>query len=354
MGELALDQRFAISSPREDLDDPYDGGASRSHRTFWADDPLPEWVHIDLLLAADSPRQKGEEAEHIRTLASMEVKLPPIIVHRSTMRVIDGMHRLGAARLRGDEKIEVRFFDGTEQEAFVLAVETNIAHGLPLSRADRTRAAQRIIASHPNWSDRAVAAAAGLGARTVGNVRQQLQAGSEIKARVGRDGRVRPLDHTEGRVRASEVIRRRPEASLREIARDAGVSPSTARDVRQRIQRGEDPVHPARTTANCRPELPPNTAAGADSPAESGLASMLRGLKSDPSLRLTESGRSLLRWIFSRAIRLDEWRDVAGNVPPHCNYILADVARQCAEEWLQIANDLEMRLGQPANSGASR
>jgi DNA-binding MarR family transcriptional regulator len=171
---------------------------------------------------------------------------------------------------------------------------------------------------------------------------------------VGRDGRVRPLDHTEGRVRASEVIRRRPEASLREIARDAGVSPSTARDVRQRIQRGEDPVHPARTTANCRPELPPNMAAGADSPAESCLASLLRGLKSDPSLRLTESGRSLLRWIFSRAIRLDEWRDVAGNVPPHCNYILADVARQCAEEWLQIANDLEMRLGQPANSGASR
>jgi ParB-like chromosome segregation protein Spo0J len=336
-----LDQRYAFSLPTESLYDPHvDGESEVRHHLLDASSP-PELVLVALLLPADSPRQKGENIEHTRMLASMEVKLPPIVVHRSTMRVIDGMHRLGAARMRGDEKIEVRFFDGSDHEAFVLAVELNIAHGLPLSRADRTRAAERIIASHPTWSDRAVAAAAGLGARTVGNLRQQVQAGSEIKARMGRDGRVRPLDHTEGRVRASEIIRSRPDASLREIARDAGVSPSTARDVRQRIQRGEDPVQQVRTVVG--------------SPVESGLASMLRGLKRDPALRLTESGRSVLRWIFSRAIRMEEWRDVSENVPPHCTYILADVARQCAEEWLQIANDLETRLDrQPAGSVAGR
>jgi ParB-like chromosome segregation protein Spo0J len=340
MAGVTLDQLFSINSAAR-YDDLSDDAQSRSHQYLLTGAMPTEYVVVALLLPADSPRQKGENIEHTRMLAGVEAKLPPIVVHRSTMRVIDGMHRLGAARMRGDEKIEVRFFDGTEHEAFVLAVELNIAHGLPLSRADRTRAAERIIASHPTWSDRAVAAAAGLGARTVGNIRQQVQAGSEIKARVGRDGRVRPLDHTEGRVRASEIIKTRPDASLREIARDAGVSPSTARDVRQRIQRGEDPVHPVRPAVG--------------SPVESGLASMLRGLKRDPSLRLTESGRSVLRWIFSRAIRMEEWRDVSGNVPAHCTYILADVARQCAEEWLQIANDLETRVDQrPAGSVAGR
>jgi hypothetical protein len=36
-------------------------------------------------------------------------KLPPILVHRATNRIIDGMHRLEAAKLRGDETISVRF-----------------------------------------------------------------------------------------------------------------------------------------------------------------------------------------------------------------------------------------------------
>lgn len=94
-------------------------------------------------------------------LAAVEAKLPPIIVHRATMRVIDGMHRLAAAKLRNDETIEVRFFEGTEQEAFVLAVKANISHGRPLSLTDRTSAAERIIVSHPAWSDRAIAVAAG-------------------------------------------------------------------------------------------------------------------------------------------------------------------------------------------------
>jgi ParB-like chromosome segregation protein Spo0J len=295
------------------------------------------------LLPADSPRQAGEDIEHMRMLAAVEERLPPIIVHRSTMRVIDGSHRLGAALLRGDEKIEVRFFDGTEQEAFVLAVQTNIAHGLPLSLADRTRAAERIIASHPDWSDRAIASVTSLGARTIGSVRQRVHAGADaddVRARTGLDGRVRPLDSAEGRLKALMIIKERPEASLREIAREVGVSPSTVRDVRRRFQRGEDPVPQVRRR--------PNHASGAERDGNGSrggprLTSMLRGLQSDPSLRFTESGRNLLRWVFSRAIRSDEWHDVAPKVPPHATYTIANVARACADEWLRLANELEQR-----------
>src|SRR5690349_6262411 len=86
-------------------------------------------VRLSSLVICDTPRRSGESLEHVRRLAESEDELPPIVVHRPTMRVIDGMHRLRAAELRGQQEIEVRFFDGDEASSFVLAVRANIAHG---------------------------------------------------------------------------------------------------------------------------------------------------------------------------------------------------------------------------------
>jgi ParB-like chromosome segregation protein Spo0J len=97
------------------------------------------------LLPADSPRLAGEDPHHTQMLADSESTLPPILVHRATMQVIDGMHRLNAAILRGEKTIRARFFEGATAQAFVLAVQSNIAHGLPLTTADREAAAARII-----------------------------------------------------------------------------------------------------------------------------------------------------------------------------------------------------------------
>src|SRR3981081_155007 len=91
-------------------------------------------------------------------LAEASGALPPIMVHRPTMRVIDGVHRVRAALLNGITEIEGRLLDWDENAAFILAVTANIAHGLPLNPADRAAAAARIIACQPLWSDRAVAA----------------------------------------------------------------------------------------------------------------------------------------------------------------------------------------------------
>ena len=73
-------------------------------------------VHLPIeeLLPADSPRLEGEDLEHIRSLAELTDELPPILVHRQTMRVIDGMHRMKAAMLRGERTIEATFYDGNE------------------------------------------------------------------------------------------------------------------------------------------------------------------------------------------------------------------------------------------------
>lgn len=304
-------------------------------------------VPVASLRPADSPRLVGEDAEHIRVLAEGDRPLPPILVHRPTMRVIDGMHRLAAAKLRGQEHISVMFFDGSDEDAFVMAVRENVTHGLPLSFADREAAVARIVVTHPDWSDRAIAAATGLGPRTVAAVRGRIAGLPQVTARIGRDGRLRPLDSSDGRRAASKLITAFPNASLREIARAAGISPATVRDVRQRLQRGEDPAPPRRSrshrdtsTRRGAPEQAPDCVQGLSTEERNAV---LHRLERDPSLRFAESGNRLLRWLIRRVIAEEEWRDVAEAIPPHSAYILAGVARRCGNEWLQFAQQLEQR-----------
>jgi hypothetical protein len=317
---------------------------SKSVREYFMDssnalenDPRPavSVVPVGVLLPADSPRQDGVHAAHAELLAGTDAELPPILVHQHTMRVIDGMHRLRAAQLRGDETIAVRWFDGADDLAFVLAVEANVTHGLPLSRADREAAATRILTHRPQWSDRAVAKVTGLSAKTVRAVRERATAHlPRLHARLGQDGRVRPVSSADGRRRASEILAARPDTSLRDVARMAGISPGTVRDVRMRMLREEDPV-PAcqrRDDTNAKP----------GSPAPDPL-SALRTLRRDPSLRYSVTGRALLRWLHMTALDRDGWRRLAGDLPEHCADTVADLARGCATELRRFADELAAR-----------
>jgi hypothetical protein len=83
-------------------------------------------VPVLSLRPADSPRLNGEDKAHIARLAQTETPLPPILVDRRTMRVIDGMHRLMAASVQGRETIDVIFFDGSESDVFLRAVQERI------------------------------------------------------------------------------------------------------------------------------------------------------------------------------------------------------------------------------------
>jgi len=302
-------------------------------------------VPVGELLPGDSPRTRGEDAEHVRILAELQDTFPPIVVHRTTMRVIDGMHRLRAAIARGQQAIAVEYFDGSAAEAFLHAVRENVSHGLPLSRSDREAAAKRIIRMHAGLSDRAIADVVGLSPPTVGVIRRRTTDGNPpSKSRVGRDGRVRPLSAVNGRLRVSEIISARPDASLREIARDANVSISTAQDVRRRVHRGEDPVPggsaPVETQA---PKSRPKELEPVDSAT---LA--LETLRKDPSLRFTDAGRTLLQWMGAHAIR-DQHERVVNVVPEHCTETMLVLARRCAEAWTRLGNDLENRM---RNAGA--
>lgn len=311
-------------------------------------------VAITSLLTTGSPRVSGENPEHTRTLAGMQDALPPIIVHRPSMRVLDGLHRLRVAVLRGEEHIGARFFDGTEADAFVLAVRANITHGLPLSITDRRAAAARILASHQHWSDRMVASVSGLSAKTVADVRRTALAGTTgVNARVGRDGRVRPVDRAERRLLARRLMLDESGLSLRQVARIAGISPETARTVRAELKSEVTPRTPAPRGSEQRPATA-STLDGGTAPfvesresVSADYSAVVRDLRFDPSLRFTDSGRALLRLLGAHAMDSRQWAIMAEHVPAHCRQTVAQVAMDCADIWRTFSQHLARNTAEP-------
>ncbi|MFD5877616.1 ParB/RepB/Spo0J family partition protein [Streptomyces yangpuensis] len=332
-----------------------------------------ERVPLDEISVGFSPRVDGEDADWVRTLAETETELPPILVHRPTMTVVDGIHRLRAAAVQGRTDIRVRYFDGPPSEAQLLAVATNTAHGRPLTPADRAAAASRILTLHPLWSDRAVAALTGLSARRVGRLRKDTGAADTAVRRIGRDGRVRPVNSCAGRERAGELLRANPGASLRQIAAEAGLAPATVADVRDRLRRGQHPVpgrDPAPQTRGPQPQsLPaePGTApdGSAPYPAEAAapvelapvrlaprhpavpaapppdrLLRIFDALRRDPSLRLSESGRNVLRLLSACTVMTQDRHQIAAVLPAHCKQPMAQLAQGYARLWNQLADEL--------------
>ena len=297
---------------------------------------------LSAIRPADSPRGNGADVEHVARLTAIEGPLPPILVDRRTLRVIDGTHRLLAAAAAGLTMIEAEFFDGPAEEAFLRAVQANVTHGLPLSPEDRRRAAARIVTSHPHMSDRAIADVAGLSAKTVAIVRRALgPSTSQPAARIGRDGKIHPLDKAAGRHRAARLIAENPDASLREIGRLAGISPATVSDVRKRLASGIPPAGnpvPAASPAPLRTTAP--VPVPAVEPVPPDLGKVVGNLLRDPALRTKEDGRHLLRLLHRNALEQQDLSKLATIVPPHCVELVHGLARHYAEMWLEFAQQL--------------
>jgi hypothetical protein len=311
-------------------------------------------VSVDDLMDTLSPRERLEDPAHVRLLAEAE-STHPLLVHRPTMRIIDGVHRLRAAMLNGQTEVTVQSFDGSEADAFVLAVELNVRHGLPLTLRERKLAAQRIIATHANWSDRAIAERTGLSAKTVGKARRQASdEGAPVARRVGRDGKARPVSSVEGRRCAAALIAADPEISLRELSRKTGVSVGTIRDVRKRLDCGQDPIPDRlrgaerRTARVASPfgtapvrgragTAAPPTRASCPRREQGETAAVVQKLVRDPSLRATESGRRLLRLLVATELERSELAEIARAVPAHCLPLVRAVALRRSEDWKQLA-----------------
>ncbi|MGR8007416.1 hypothetical protein [Streptomyces hypolithicus] len=149
---------------------------------------------------------------------------------------------------------------------------------------------------------------------------------------------------------AAEVIRQNPAASLREIARRAGISVGTARDVRYRLDQGrpavpgsrrsDGPAGTADPTATRLPAPDEDRSGRGAAPDLARRITLFHGLRNDPSLRLSESGRLVLHRLHTQLRTTEEWRRLAPTIPLHGRSAVADILSACADDLKGMAQEL--------------
>jgi transposase len=186
--------------------------------------------------------------------------------------------------------------------------------------------------SHPEWSDRMIASVTALSPKTVGAIRANSADDVPVlSSRVGRDGRTRPNNILERRRAAGEFLRRNPTASLRQVANVAGLSPTTVQDIRDQLRKDGVLAEPEQKTAQRKKKTVEPTV---------DHATILHQLRNDPSLRLTQNGRTLLRLFDAHLPILEQWIAIADSLPPHCKGSISEVARDCANMWTGMVGRL--------------
>ncbi|MET7677326.1 hypothetical protein [Streptomyces seoulensis] len=92
------------------------------------------------------------------------------------------------------------------------------------------------------------------------------------------------------------------------------------------------------------------------SPAE--LLALFDVLRRDPSLRLNDAGRGVLRLLDACAVVVRDRGRVLDSVPAHCRGPLAELAEGYGEVWAVLAQELRERdlpeadLARPSSLGA--
>ncbi|MGC4994507.1 ParB N-terminal domain-containing protein [Nocardia salmonicida] len=330
-------------------------------------------IPIERIRVWGSPRVAGEDSLHVQALVEVVDHLPPIVVHRRTLTVIDGVHRLRALQRVGARLIDAVYFDGDAREAFVLAVQANCGHGLPLSLADRKAAAVRILGEYSEWSNRRIAVVVGLSDKTVAVIRRRAGAENPHQPgeRVGRDGVSYPIESGERRRLALEFLESHPDASSKEVALATGISLTTAKRSRSDFREIDSPAgrqsegmgsiaerdSAAPETSNWQPaeELtasieqsaeqlkPSNQQQSAGEDRVHDLGTVVRGLRADPALRFTEHGRKLIRMLDALPVEPAMWKVIVDNLPNHCASQVIELSRQHSQNWQRLADALTQR-----------
>jgi ParB-like chromosome segregation protein Spo0J len=295
------------------------------------------WLQVERLRCGLSPRERELDRIHVAALAELEGRWPPILVSRHDDWVVDGHHRIAAARMLGYSTVAAQLFDGTADDAFIESVRRNVEHGLPLTIDERKGAARRVLVDHPDWSDRRIAEVCGLSPRTVGRLRAAADPGTHVAdSRVGLDGRTRVQPESR-RLEILETVRTNPRASLRTIAQAVGTSPETVRRVRHTLEQQDPSGRAVASGANC--ELGTVVALSRPNPLAVGPR---HPAAADPALTSTSSGQQFAAW-FDAGNPGADWWDYVLAVPLSRVYEIADEARRRANVWDEFAALVEQR-----------
>lgn len=316
-------------------------------------------IDLDILNTQDTTFavRVGElNSGHLARLATAE-NLDPIIVEASTMRVVDGRHRLASARQQGQKTIRTRMIEGDTDDLFRLAVQLNGVHGLPMTLSDRRSAAAKMLMRSPERSDRSIASDVGLAAATVASIRRSSPAHIEqLNTRCGRDGRWRAVSITKGKEHARALLVNHPEFTLREVAHMSGVSLGTVHNVSVGLSRERSPAaHRPTTPAPCptsTPQTPTVSAHRANTQhprqeaprkfahPEQDTNRLVSVLMRDPALRRTDRGREVLTRIRGLVPQPGEGQRLVTTIPPQHLVETITIVRASARGWLNVANFL--------------
>lgn len=157
--------------------------------------------------------------------------------------ILDGWHRIAAAEKKGVLEIGVTIYNSnrmySEQEARLMAATVNAAHGLRRSSADKRKAVTIFLTDDPTRSDALIARLASVSNSLVAVTRQELVEAGTIPA----------VDNAQQRI-AKALDKAKAEGkkpSVRQLAKDAGVSPTTAQKALQNSENNsvtpsDDPI----------------------------------------------------------------------------------------------------------------
>jgi hypothetical protein len=236
------------------------------------------------------------------------------------MTIIDGIHRVEAARRSGAKCIKAVLLSGAWSSAFVVAVQANVSHGKPLTLGERRSAAKTILCDFPDCSDRWLASICGLAPSTVTKIRaaHEQAARPPGSRRIGIDGRRRPVDPSGLRSRVAEAAQANPQATVRALAAMVGVAPSTVSAELRRLR-----------TGGCH----------ANGNGQLALA--------DPAVTTVPELDGFVRWLGQTTIADADWQPFVRHVPVGRLYEFADECRRRADAWLAAASALEQRTRHP-------
>ena len=216
-------------------------------------------------------------------------------------------------------------FTGSELDALAVAVQANVKHGKPLSRAERQAAARALLCACPEQSDRWLGEICGLSHTTVGVLRRSLGK-CDQQVRTGRDGRRRPVNPLRGQMAIAELVAGKPNISIREAASAVGVAPST--------------VH--RVVAGLTKQGKPSSVTKA--PAAGKTAELRCALLQDPAFQASTEYANAAFWLAKTTVTVEDLTTHLASLPLSRTYEVADECRRRARAWTDIADSLETRL----------
>lgn len=249
----------------------------------------------ELVLDPDLNLRDRLDADAVERYADAWSRTPPVTVVEVDGRYLlaDGFHRHAAAAKLGRRMISAEVRVGSYAEALDVASAANLAHGLPLTRAERRRAVEIQVRLHHDHSDRRLAEEIGVSRDLVGRVRRDLVAAGQVPAgegRVGADGKVYPA-----------ALGRDPNELL------PGHEGSARDDPRDRGGRESDPAPWDDTTD----PLPPIRDEAAP-PWDTGDASAFA--KSDPVDVATPTIDEMLAMMTRQVLEVISWSEAEGFV----------------------------------------